>query len=109
MAFDPTLAERIRARLQRQPGLSEKKMFGGIGFLLNGNMCCGVLGKEMIVRLDPDEAEKALQKANTRIFDFSGRPMRGWVFVHQKAVTADATLNSWVNMAVKYVKSLPAK
>ncbi len=109
MAYDLTLAERIRKRLQRQSGLSEKKMFGGIGFLLNGNMCCGVLGKEMIIRLDPEEGEKALQVPDTRVFDFSGRPMKGWILVHAKGVTTDAKLNSWVDQAVKYARSLPAK
>ncbi len=109
MAYDLTLAERVRKSLQRQSGLSEKKMFGGIGFLLNGNMCCGVLGNEMIVRLGPEEAAKALQKTDTRVFDFSGRPMKGWIFVHAKGVTTDTRLNSWVDKAVKYARSFPAK
>ncbi len=109
MAYDLTLAERIRKRLTGQSGLSEKTMFGGIGFLLNGNMCCGVLGKEMIVRLDPEEAEKALRKPDSRVFDFSGRPMKGWIFVHGKGVTTGAKLNAWVDMAVRYARSLPPK
>lgn len=109
MAYDLALAERIRKRLGGKPGLSEKKMFGGIGFLLNGNMCCGVLGKEMIVRLDPAEAESALKKAETRVFDFSGRPMKGWLFVRGKNVSTDDGLKGWVKMAVAYAGSLPAK
>src|SRR2546426_4377846 len=76
MAFDERLAERIRGSLGRRKGFAEKKMFGGVGFLLNGNMCVGVHGSELIVRLAPEDTDGALKQANTRRFDLTGRPMR---------------------------------
>jgi TfoX/Sxy family transcriptional regulator of competence genes len=109
MAFDSNLAERIRKQLAQQKGLTEKKMFGGIGFLLNGNMCCGVLGAEVIIRLDPEQTDKALTNKHTRIFDFSGRPMKGWIFVGTQAVETESDLKHWLQIGLKYVKSLPTK
>jgi hypothetical protein len=109
MAFDEKLADRIRKRLGKRAGLTEKKMFGGIGFLLNGNMCVGVHRDEMIVRLDPDETEKALSDRNTRQFDLTGRPMKGWILVTPKGLATDATLGKWIGIATKYAESLPAK
>ena len=109
MAFDASLADRIRKRLGKQSGLTEKKMFGGIAFLLNGNMCCGVHGKEMIVRLDPEETTAALKDRNTRIFDMSGRPMRGWILVHAKGLKTEAALTRWVTKAVTFAASLQPK
>ncbi len=110
MAFDNKLAERIRKRLGKRAGLTEKKMFGGIAFLLNGNMCCGVHGQEMIVRLDPEETDKALSLRNTRVFDLSGgRPMKGWILVQPKGLATEDALAKWVGVAVKYASSLPAK
>ena len=109
MAFDEKLAERIRKRLGKRSGLTEKKMFGGIGFLLNGNMCCGVHGDEMIVRLDPEQTDKALSKKNTRRFDLTGRPMKGWILVTQKGLATDASLGKWIGVATEYASSLPSK
>jgi TfoX/Sxy family transcriptional regulator of competence genes len=77
MAFDDGLAERIRKRLAGQKGLTEKKMFGGLAFLLNGNMCYGVHRSQLIVRLDPAQTGTALAEPHTRIFDLSGCPMKG--------------------------------
>ncbi|PYO43179.1 MAG: RNA methyltransferase [Gemmatimonadetes bacterium] len=109
MAFDEKLAGRIRKRLGRRAGLTEKQMFGGIAFLLNGNMCCGVHGEEMIVRLAPKETEDALSDSHTRPFDLTGRPMKGWILVKPKGLTTDAALGKWVGVATKYAGSLPAK
>jgi hypothetical protein len=109
MAFDDTLAQRIRKRLGKRAGLTEKKMFGGIGFMLGGNMACGVHGKDMIVRLDPEETEKALSEPHTRRFDLTGRPMNGWILVEPEGVATDAALGRWVGIAAKYAESLPAK
>src|SRR5439155_17714296 len=81
MAFDEKLAGRIRLSLGKRKGLKEKKMFGGIAFLLNGNMCCGVHRTEMIVRLAPEATDQALTDRHTRLFDLTGRPMKGWVLV----------------------------
>jgi len=109
MAFDDQLATRIRDRLGKRAGVTEKKMFGGIAFLLNGNMCCGVHGKEMIVRLDPEHTEQALSERHTRRFDLTGRPMKGWILVEPEGLATDADLTKWIGMATTYARSLPAK
>ena len=109
MAFDDKLAERIRKQLAKRRDLTEKKMFGGLAFLLNGNMCCGVHGQELIVRLDPEQTHQALRQRHTRVFDLSGRPMKGWILVQAKGLTTEAALAKWVQTGVKYAASLPAK
>lgn len=109
MAFDTDLAARIRKRLGRRAGLAEKTMFGGLAFLLNGNMCVGVHGKEMIVRLDPADTDQALKEKHTRVFDLSGRPMKGWILVEPKGLAKDEALAKWVKTGLTYAASLPAK
>src|SRR5437588_10523587 len=109
MAFDATLAERIRTVLARKKGKEEKKMFGGIGFLLNGNMCVGVWKDSLIVRLDPEETEAALREPHVGEFDIAGRPMKGWVLVGPAGVAEDDALKAWIERAVKFVAKLPAK
>ena len=109
MAYDEKLANRIRAELGQKNGLSEKKMFGGLAFLLNGNMCCGVHSEEMIVRLAPNQTDATLSKQHTRIFDMTGRPMKGWILVHQDGLKTDAELAEWVQLGVGYASSLPPK
>ena len=109
MAFDDKLAERIRKRLSKRRGLTEKRMFGGLAFLLNGNMCCGVHGQEMIVRLAPEQTDQALSERHTRIFDLSGRPMKGWILVQPKGLTTEDALVKWIQVGLKYASALPAK
>jgi len=109
MAFDEKLAGRIRKRLSKRAGLVEKKMFGGVAFLLNGNMCCGVHGAEMIVRLPPEETDAALSERHTRLFDLTGHPMKGWILVEPKGLATDGQLGKWVGVATKYAASLPPK
>ncbi|HWQ38898.1 MAG TPA: TfoX/Sxy family protein [Burkholderiales bacterium] len=109
MAFDQTLAERIRGRLASHKGFSEKRMFGGLAFLLDGNMCCGVHQREMIVRLDPQRMAAALAEPHTRAFDLSGRPMKGWILVNAVGVADDASLAQWLRLATDYAATLPAK
>jgi hypothetical protein len=108
MAFDEQLAARIRTHLGKRSGLAEKKMFGGIAFLLRGNMCCGVHRDTLIVRLDPAETDGALAEPHTRVFDLTGRPMKGWILVESKGL-AGAQLDNWVDRAAAYAGSLPAK
>lgn len=84
-------------------------MFGGVAFLLNGNMCCGVHGDDVIVRVDPESAEDALRAPHVRIFDLTGRPMKGWLLVGSDAVASDEQLRSWVGLGVDFAGSLPAK
>ncbi len=109
MAYDEQLAERVRKRLAGQRRLSEKKMFGGVGFLLNGNMCCGVRGTELIVRLDPDETDDALEQAHTRVLDIGPRAMKGWIQVEPEGVASDRQLAKWIGIATRFAAALPAK
>jgi len=109
MAFDESLAERIRMALARRKGIEEKKMFGGIGFLLNGNMCVGVWREFLIVRLGPDQAEEALREPHVKEFDITGRAMKGWAMVGPDGVAESASLKDWIQRAVKFVGKLPAK
>jgi TfoX/Sxy family transcriptional regulator of competence genes len=109
MAYDEGLAERAREVLADLPGFVEKKMFGGIGFMLHGNMACGVNGNELIVRVGPANYEHALGKPHTRPFDMTGRPMRGWVMVAPEGLESDAGLEDWVKRGVEFVLSLPPK
>ncbi|MBI3606944.1 MAG: TfoX/Sxy family protein [Nitrospirae bacterium] len=109
MAIDDKLAERIRNHLGTRRRVVEKRMFGGLAFLLNGNMCCGVHGQELIVRLPADETDRALSKPHARIFDLSGRPMKGWILVQAKGLADDGALAQWVEVGASYAASLPAK
>ncbi len=88
MAYDEKLAGRIRGLLAKRKAITEKKMFGGVAFLLNGNMCVGLHGVELIVRLDPKKTEEALAEPHTRIFDMTGRPMKGWRASHSARMKA---------------------
>ncbi len=109
MAYDEKLAQRIRSILAGKSGLTEKKMFGGLCFLLQGNMCCGVNKDELFARFDPKVHEEALSRPHVRPFDFSGRPMKGYVVVGAKGIASDADLKEWLDMGVKYALSLPGK
>jgi len=109
MAFDEGLAERIRNHFAGQKELTEKKMFGGLACLLNGNMCCGVHGRELIVRLRPGETGTALAEPHTRAFDLSGRPMKGWILVEPAGLADEPALAKWLGFAKKYAASLPKK
>jgi TfoX/Sxy family transcriptional regulator of competence genes len=109
MAYDEQLAERVREEIGAHDQVSERKMFGGIGFMVSGNMAVGVIGEELIVRLDPKDAEKALVDEGVREFDFTGRPMKGWIFVAPQATADDDELASWVDAGAGYAASLPAK
>src|SRR6266550_391114 len=109
MAFDEKLAARIKAQLGKKKGIVEKKMFGGLAFLLNGNMSCGVHGNEMIIRIDPETTESALAEPGTRIFDMTGRPMKGWLLVGAAGLENETALAKWVSRGLDYAASLPKK
>jgi hypothetical protein len=109
MGFDVELADRVRSALGERRGLAERKMFGGLAFLLRGNVCCGVLKRELIVRVPPDETGDALAAPHTRAFDFTGRPMRGFVVVKPDGCEDDDALAGWVARAVEFASGLPAK
>lgn len=108
MAYDENLAERVRAVLMDDPGLNERKMFGGLAFMLDGHMCCGIVGNELMLRLGADAAEQALQREHVRPMDFTGKPMTGMVFVAPDALRGKA-LSQWVNRAVAFVRTLPPR
>ena len=109
MTFDEQLAARIRAHLAKRAGVAERKMFGGITFLLRGHMCCGVHRDALIVRLGPEEAGPALAEPHTRVFDLTGRPMKAWVLVEPKGLATDGHLGKWVDRAAHWAGSLPPK
>jgi hypothetical protein len=109
MAFDESLAARIRTALTRTKNIAEKKMFGGACFLLNGNMLVGVWKKFLIARLGPEQGAKALQEPFVKEMDITGKPMRGWVMVDPEGVADDDDVRDWVQRATKFVRTLPAK
>ena len=109
MAYDETLAERIRRRQARRKNVAEKKMFGGIGFLLNGNIVGGAWKDSLIARVGPDEYEAALKEAFVREFDITGKPMKGWVMVGPEGVEEDDELQAWIDRAMMFVKTLLRK
>jgi TfoX/Sxy family transcriptional regulator of competence genes len=109
MAYDEGLATRVRDLLGDQPGLAEKKMFGGLAFLLDGNMACGVRGHDLIVRVAAAAAEAALREPGTRPFDLTGRPMKGWLLVDADGHAEDDDLRRWVDRGLAYATSLPPK
>jgi hypothetical protein len=109
MAFDEDLAARIRERLARQSGIDEKRMFGGVGFLLNGNLLVGVWKDSLVVRLGPEQGGRALLEPHVGVFDITGRPMKGWVLVAPEGVEEDAQLAGWIERAAAFVGALPAK
>ena len=109
MAFDEALAGRIRQRLARRKNVEEKKMFGGIGFLLNGNLLVGVRKDSLIVRLGPEESDEALKEPHVSEFNITGRAMKGWVLVEPEGVEDDDQLKDWIQRAAKFVGALPAK
>jgi TfoX/Sxy family transcriptional regulator of competence genes len=91
------------------PGFNEKKMFGGIGFLINGNMACGVHGNQMIVRLGVEQYEEAVTKSTVKTFDLTGKPMKGWITVAPEGYKSDDDLMSWINQGVAFTQTLPGK
>lgn len=109
MAFDESLADRIRDALARTKNVEEKKMFGCICFFLNGNALAGVWKDRLIVRLGPDDGEAALREPHVGVFDITGRPMRKWVAVEPEGVGDDDQLAEWIRRAEAFVGTLPAK
>ena len=108
MAYDEQLAARVRTLLADRTDVTERKMFGGLTFMVAGNMCCGVNGNELIVRLDPDREDEALARPHARPMDFTGRPMRGFITVQPDGLNGDR-LNRWVEEAFVRAESLPPK
>ena len=109
MAYDEALADRVREVLSAHGGLSEREMFGGIAFMLGGNMACGVIGDDLLVRLGKEDAEKALEEPHVRPMDFTGKPMKTTVYVDPAGTASDSGLAEWVDAGAQFASSLPAK
>ena len=109
MAYDEGLAERLRDVLSEQIGVTEKKMFGGLAFLWHGHMFCGIAGEDLMVRVGAERYEQALSEPHTRVMDFTGRPMKGYVYVESEGFEADDQLKNWAHRGLEFVLSLPPK
>ena len=109
MAFDESLGVRIRTALSRKKGVEEKKMFGGLCFLLQGHMLVGVWKNSLIARIGHERAEEALLEPHVKPMDITGKPMKGWIMVASEGVADEAEVKKWVQRASKYVGKLPPK
>jgi TfoX/Sxy family transcriptional regulator of competence genes len=109
MAYDEGLAQRVRETLATRGGMTEKKMFGGLCFLLRGNMVCGIVGDELMVRTGPDGHAAALAEPHAREMDFTGRALKGFVYVDPQGIEDDDALNAWVRRGADFAASLPPK
>lgn len=109
MAYDEALAERVQRVLADAPLVSEQKMFGGLTFMVGGNMCCGVVGQDLMLRVGPQAYEEALAEPHTRPMDFTGRPMVGMIYVSGDGCSTEASLRSWLDRALDFTISLPPK
>jgi hypothetical protein len=108
MPFDDTLADRIRECLDRRKGIHEKNLFGCACFMLDGNVLVGVWKESLVARVGPDEYEGALLEPHVRVFDITGRPMKGWIEVEPEGIEDDEQLHGWIDRAWSFVSTLPA-
>ena len=106
MAYDEKLADRIRKILGKNKNVIDKKMFGGLSFLLKGKMVCGVLKEDLVLRISHDQYEVALKKPKVRPMDFTGRPMKGFIYVNSNGCKSDKDLKQWVGLSLEYAKSI---
>lgn len=109
MTYDQGAAERIREVLDGQHNVTEKRMFGGVAFMLEGHMSVGLIEDKLMVRVGPESYDRVLRERHVREMDFTGRPMRGFVYVVPSGYEADVDLERWVGLGVRYATSLPAK
>jgi TfoX/Sxy family transcriptional regulator of competence genes len=106
MAYDEKVADRIRRAIGPRTDVTEKKMFGGIAFLLNGKMFCGLANADLMVRVGPERYEAALCESHVRPMDFTGRPLRGYVYVAPSGLRTDAALRRWVDLSMTFVATI---
>ena len=109
MAYDLKLAARVRKALAGRRGVTEKEQFGGVGFLLRGNMACGVIGQDLLVRVGPQGNDNALKDRHVRPFALTGKPSRGWILVEPGGLRSGPALRRWVEMGFQFAASLPPK
>lgn len=109
MAYDEKLAARVRNVLGGTRGVSEKKMFGGLTFMLRDHMCCGIVGNKLMVRIGPEQTRKALTRAHTSKMDFTGKPLKGFLYVEPAGLRTARELRSWIGLAKNHIMKLPPK
>ena len=109
MAYDEQLAERVRGILAKTAGVREQKMFGGLSFLVNDHMCCGLNDDDLVVRVGPEAYEQLLDEPHARKMDFTHRPLRGFVYVAPMGTKTDEALAAWIEHGLAYVRTLPPK
>ena len=109
MGYDEGLAERIRELMADVPDVTEKKMFGGLCVLVSGNMCCGILGDSLMARVGPDHYETCLGLPHVQEMDFTGRPMKGMVYVAPEGIAEDEDLKRWIDRCLAFAETLPRK
>jgi len=107
--FDEALAVRIREVLRDRTDVTERKMFGGLAFLVRGHMCCGIVGNDLMARVGPDDFERALAEPHARVMDFTGRPSRGMVYVGSAGVGTKQALRGWIARCLRFTETLPDK
>ncbi len=109
MPYDEGLAERLREIFMDRQGVVEKKMFGGLAFMLRGHMCCGIVNDTLMARVGPDQYEEALSRPCAREMDFTGRPLKGFIYVAPEGFESDADLHIWVSLCEGFNRTLPPK
>lgn len=109
MPFDEGLAHRVRETLDERDDVKEKKMFGGLAFMVSGHMCCGIIKNELMVRVGKEAYEDTLKLPHAREMDFTGRSLKGFIYVGEEGLTEDNELQSWVGRALSFVATLPPK
>lgn len=109
MAYDEGLAQRLRDRYLTTPKVEEKRMFGGLAFMVGGNMSCGIVSDTLMVRVGPEAYEAALAKPHVREMDFTGKSLKGFVYIDPAGFETDATLDAWVRLSLEFVLTLPEK
>lgn len=109
MAYDEGLATRVRDFFQGDPNVTEKKMFGGLCYLQSGHMVCGITNDTFMARVGPDQYEECLKMEYAREMDFTGKPMKGFVFVSPEGIAEDEDLDGWINRCLGFVNTLPPK
>jgi len=109
MPFDVRLAQRVRDILAEECQAKERRMFGGLAFMVNGHMCCGIVGEDLVVRVGATAHKQALSRPHARAMDFTGRPMKGFVYVERSGYRTEASLRTWIGFGLNFVLSLPMK
>jgi len=109
MAYDEKIAERLSKAFSGHKSVQEKKMFGGIAYMFKNHMCVGIINDLLMVRVGPEQYEDALSEAHTRPMDFTGKPMKGYVYVEPEGFKTDKSLRKWVDKGIQFVKTLPPK